>query len=58
MQEVYNKDFQEILDQILGYDNITRENFYEILRNMNGKKLSTNEFFKLMKIIEHQRHTF
>ncbi len=58
MQEVYNKDFQEILDQILGYDNITRENFYEILRNMNGKKLSTNEFFKLMKIIEDQRHTF
>ncbi len=58
MQEVYNKDFQEILDQILGYDNITRENFYEILRNMNGKKLSTNEFFKLMKIIEDQCHTF
>ncbi len=58
MEEVYNKDFQEILDQILGYDNITRENFYEILRNMNGKKLSTNEFFKLMKIIEDQHHTF
>jgi ribonucleotide reductase beta subunit family protein with ferritin-like domain len=51
------KYFQEILDQILGYETITREDFIEILENMRGKKLSTNEFFTLLKIIESKRQS-
>ncbi len=45
------KDFSEVLEQVLGLGDITREKFFTILERMNGKNLSSYEFFKLLEII-------
>lgn len=47
-------DFNEVLEQVLGFKNITRDKFFEILETMRKKRLSTHEFFKLLEIIAHQ----
>jgi hypothetical protein len=51
------KYFNEVLEQVLGLGNITRDKFFEIIEDMDKKKLSSQEFFKLMEIIEHQGQT-
>jgi hypothetical protein len=51
------KYFNEVLEQVLGLGNITRDKFFEIIKDMDKKKLSSQEFFKLMEIIEHQGQT-
>ena len=49
------RDFSEVLEQVLGLGDITREKFYTILETMNRKNLSSREFFKLLDIIaKHQ----
>ena len=49
------QDFSEILEQVLGLGEITREKFFEILETMNKKNLSSHEFFKLLDIIAKQQ---
>lgn len=48
------RDFSEILEQVLGYRKISREKFFEIVEMKNKKKLSSREFLKLLDIIEKQ----
>jgi hypothetical protein len=45
------KDFSEVLEQVLGLGDMTREKFFIILEMMNRKNLSSDEFFKLLEII-------
>ncbi len=47
-------DFHEVLEQVLGLGSITRESFFKILEDMKTKRLSTQEFFKLLEIIAQQ----
>ena len=49
-----SKDFSEVLEQVLGLGDLTREKFYAILEMMNRKNLSSYEFFKLLEIIAKQ----
>ena len=48
------RDFSEVLEQVLGYGRISREKFFEIIEMSNKKKLSSREFLKLLYIIEKQ----
>ena len=48
------KDFSEVLEQVLGLGDMTREKFFVILEMMNRKNLSSHEFFKLLEIITKQ----
>lgn len=48
------ENFSEILEKVLGFREISREKFYKIIEKKNKKKLSSQEFFKLMDIIEKQ----
>ena len=51
------KYFLEVLEQVLGLGSITRDKFFEIIEDMDRKKLSSQEFFKLLAIIERQGQT-
>jgi hypothetical protein len=48
------KDFSEVLEQVLGLGDMTREKFFVVLEMMNRKNLSSHEFFKLLEIITKQ----
>ena len=54
MERGREQDFQEILEQVLGLGQISREKFFKIIEMNNEKKLSSREFFKLLTIIEKQ----
>ena len=48
------QDFSEVLEQVLGYGKISRENFFKIIEKINKKQLSSREFLKLFDLIEKQ----
>ncbi len=49
-----SSDFHEVLEQVLGLGSITREGFFKILEDMQRRRLSTQEFFRLLEIIARQ----
>lgn len=48
------EEFSEVLEQVLGLGDITRDKFFTILEMIKRKKLSSHEFFKLLEIIAKQ----
>jgi hypothetical protein len=54
MERGKGQDFSEVLQQILGYGKISREKFFKIIEMNNKKQLSSQEFLKLLDIIEKQ----
>ncbi len=54
MKKKEGQDFSEILEQVLGLGKISREKFFEIIEKSNNKKLSSQEFLKLLDIMEKQ----
>ena len=55
MEKGKSQEFNEILEQVLGFRKISREKFFEIIEMNNKKKLSSQEFCKLWDIIEKQQ---
>ena len=55
MKTVEGQDFSEILEQVLGLGKISREKFFEIIEKSDKKKLSSQEFLKLLDIMEKQQ---
>jgi hypothetical protein len=54
MERREGQDFSEILEEVLGLGKISREKFFEILEMRNKKNISSEEFLKLLNIIEQQ----
>ena len=54
MKKEEGQDFSEILEQVLGLGKISREKFFGIIEKSNKKKLSSQEFLKLLDIMEKQ----
>lgn len=54
MEREKRQDFSEVLEQVLGYGKISRENFFKIIEMRNKKQLSSKEFLKLFDLIEKQ----
>ena len=54
MKKKEGQDFSEILERVLGLGKISREKFFEIIEKSDKKKLSSQEFLKLLDIMEKQ----
>jgi hypothetical protein len=51
------QDLSEVLEKVLGYGKLSREKFFEIIEMTKKKRLSSQEFRKIIDIIENQQQS-